>query len=79
MDSRGTHGHYICGVISIMVRKKHHLIMAEYCIGYLYTTMKHPLVLGGPSEIKTTGYTDASLATGPKSNRITGQIIKLDQ
>ena len=58
--------------------RKHHLIMAEYCIGYLYTTMEHPLVLDGPSEIRITGYTDASLTTGPNSRSITGQIIKLN-
>ena len=58
--------------------RKHHLIMAEYCIGYLYTTMEHPLVLDGPSEIRITGYPDASLTTGPNSRSITGQIIKLN-
>jgi len=51
--------------------KQHHLSMAEYCIG--------PLVLGGPEEIHITGYTDASLATGPKRRSITGQIIKLNE
>jgi len=33
--------------------------------GYLYHTKEYPLVLGGPEEIRITGYTDASLATGP--------------
>ncbi len=59
--------------------KQHHLSMAEYCIGYLYHTKEYPLVLGGPEEIRITGYTDASLATGPKSRSITGQIIKLNE
>ena len=52
--------------------KQHHLSMAEYCIGYLYYTH-----LDGPEEIRITSYTDASLATRPKSRSITGQIIKL--
>ena len=51
--------------------------MAEYCIGYLYHTQEYPLVLDGPEEIRITSYTDASLATRPKSRSITGQIIKL--
>ena len=59
--------------------RKHHLAMAEYCIGYLYNTKEYPLVLGGASEIRITGYTDASLATGPNSRSITGQIIKLNE
>jgi hypothetical protein len=58
--------------------RQHHLSMAEYCIGYLYTTKEYPLVLGGSPEIRITGYTDASLATGPNSRSITGQIIKLN-
>ena len=59
--------------------RKHHLAMAEYCIGYLYNTKEYPLVLGGASKIRITGYTDASLATGPNSRSITGQIIKLNE
>jgi len=58
--------------------RQHHLTMAEYCIGYLYTTKEYPLVLGGSPEIRITGYTDASLATGPNSRSTTGQIIKLN-
>ena len=59
--------------------RKHHLAMSEYCIGYLYNTKEYPLVLGGAAEIRITGYTDASLATGPNSRSITGQIIKLNE
>jgi hypothetical protein len=57
--------------------KQHHLSMAEYCIGYVYHTKGYPLVLDGLEEIRITSYTDASLATRPKSRSITGQIIKL--
>lgn len=57
----------------------HHLDMAEYCIAYLNTTKDIPLVLGGDHPIRVVGYTDASLATGPQSRSITGEIIKLNE
>lgn len=57
----------------------HHLDMAEYCIAYLNTTKDIPLVLGGEHPIRVVGYTDASLATGPHSRSITGEIIKLNE
>jgi hypothetical protein len=58
--------------------RKHHMDMAEYCIGYLANTIEIPLVLGGKGSMRIIGYTDASLATGPQSRTITGEIIKLN-
>jgi hypothetical protein len=58
--------------------RSHHLDMAEHCIAYLNTTKDIPLVLGGDYPVRIHGYTDASLATGPRSRSITGQIVKLN-
>ena len=57
---------------------QHHMDMAKYCIGYLYSTKEYPLVLGGDAPIKTVSYTDASLATGPNGRSITAEIHKLN-
>lgn len=57
--------------------RQHHLNMAYYCVGYLYCTKDIPLVLGGTQPIQITGYTDASLGTGPKARSITSQLTKL--
>ena len=53
--------------------RQHHLDMAYYCIGYLYTTKNIPLVLGGPIEFQRTVYSDASLGTGPKGRSLDPQ------
>ena len=58
--------------------RKHHMKMAMYCLSYLFYTKDLPLVLGGKSELQITGYTDASLGTGPKGRSIVGQMIKLN-
>jgi hypothetical protein len=58
--------------------RSHHLDMAEYVISYLNTSINIPLVLGGDQTVSVTGYTDASLATGPKSRSITGEMVKLN-
>ncbi len=57
---------------------QHHMNMALYCVAYLGTTVDMPLVLGGDAELCITGYSDASLATGPKGRSISGQVIKLN-
>ena len=59
--------------------RKHHMKMAIYCLSYLFYTKDLPLVLGGNSELQITGYTDASLGTGPKGRSILGQMIKLNE
>jgi hypothetical protein len=59
--------------------RQHHLDMAYYCIGYLHTTIDYPLVLGGPYPVRVVGYSDASLATGPKSRSITATIMRLNE
>ena len=57
--------------------RQHHLNMAHYCLGYLYTTQDLPLVLGGASAISIDGNTDASLATGPRRRSILGSMVSL--
>jgi hypothetical protein len=57
----------------------HHMNMAYYCVSYLYNTKELPLVLGGSPILKLTGYTDASLGTGPKSKSILGSIVKMNE
>ena len=57
--------------------RQHHLSMAYYCIGYLYTTMDLPLVLGGTSPLTLFGWTDASLGTGPRRRSVLGNISAL--
>jgi hypothetical protein len=57
--------------------RQHHLSMAYYCIGYLYTTMDLPLVLGGTSPLTLFGWTDASLGTGPRRRSVLGNISTL--
>ena len=57
--------------------RQHHLSMAHYCIGYLYTTMDLPLVLGGTSPLSLFGWTDASLGTGPRRRSVLGNISAL--
>jgi hypothetical protein len=57
--------------------RQHHLSMAYYCIGYLFTTMDLPLVLGGTSPLSLFGWTDASLGTGPRRRSVLGNISAL--
>jgi hypothetical protein len=57
--------------------RHHHILMAYYCIGYLHTTIDLPLVLGGTSPISLTGWTDASLGTGPRRRSVLGHITAL--
>lgn len=59
--------------------RQHHMDMAEYCLGYLANTIDVPLVLGGKKKMQLHGYTDASLATGPKSRSITASIVKMNE
>lgn len=58
--------------------RQHHLDMAYYCIGYLYTTKNIPLVLGGPIEFQRTVYSDASLGTGPKGRSPIAVVSKFN-
>jgi hypothetical protein len=58
--------------------RQHHMNMAMYCLGYLYTTVKLPLVLGGlnpPPQLH--GWADASLGTGPRRRSMIGEIAAL--
>ena len=57
--------------------RQHHLNMAYYCLGYLYTTQDLPLVLGGTSPVSIRSNTDASLATGPRRRSILGSMVAL--
>jgi len=58
--------------------RKHHLLMAQHVIMYLYTTIKVPLVLGGKNlPVTPVCYTDSSLATGPKRRSISGYVLKM--
>lgn len=61
------------------VPRQHHMDMAEYCLGYLANTIDVPLVLGGSTDKHIVGYTDASLATGPKGKSITASLVKLHE
>lgn len=56
----------------------HHLSMAFHCIAYLHHTIDIPLVLGGAEPVLLHGYSDASLATGPKRRSIAATITKLN-
>ena len=53
--------------------------MAEYIVGYLITTKKMPLVLGGKGDIKPIVDSDASHGTGPNSRSISGELIRLNE
>ena len=57
--------------------RQYHLSMAFCCIGYLFTTMDLPLVLGGTSPLSLFGWTDASLGTGPCCRSVLGNISDL--
>ena len=57
--------------------RQHHLNMAYYVLGYLYTTQNIPLVLGGTSPVSIRSNTDASLATGPRRRSILGSMVAL--
>jgi hypothetical protein len=57
--------------------RQHHLNMAYYVLGYLYTTQHIPLVLGGTSAVSIRSNTDASLATGPRHRSILGFMVAL--
>jgi len=57
--------------------RRHHFLMAEYCLSYLFYSSDLPLVLGGSPEIQMTGYSDASLATAPKGRSVISSIEKL--
>jgi hypothetical protein len=48
--------------------RQHHLNLANYVSGYLYTMQNIPLVLGGTSPVSIHSNTDASLATGPRTD-----------
>jgi hypothetical protein len=59
-------------------KPRHHLNMAYYVLGYLYTTQNIPLVLGGDtSPVSIRSNTDASLATGPHRRSILGFMVAL--
>jgi hypothetical protein len=53
--------------------------MAEYTVGYLYTTKDMPLVLGGEDNIEPIVDSDASHGTGPNSRSITGELTRLNE
>jgi hypothetical protein len=53
--------------------------MAEYTVGYLYTTKDMPLVLGGEDDIEPIVDSDASHGTGPNSRSITGELTRLNE
>ena len=57
----------------------HHLKMAFRLVSYLNNTKELPLCLGGKKQIGVTGYSDASLATGPNSRSIAGEVTKLNE
>ena len=57
--------------------RQHHMNMSLYCIGYLYTTIDLPLVLGGISPLQLHGWADASLGTGPRRRSVIGEIATL--
>jgi hypothetical protein len=57
--------------------RQHHMNMSLYCIGYLYTTLDLPLVLGGISPLQLHGWADASLGTGPRRRSVIGEIATL--
>ena len=54
--------------------KKHHMRMAQYCLGYLYTTKDMPLVLGGKDDFRNHVYVDTSLGTAPKCRSISAHM-----
>ena len=56
----------------------HHLKMAFRIVGYLNNTKALPLCLGGKKPIEVIGYSDASLATGPNSRSVVGELTKLN-
>jgi hypothetical protein len=58
---------------------QHHMDMAYYVMGYLYTTIDLPLVLGGDSDISVQVYFDSSHGTGPRSRSISGIVGKLNE
>ena len=53
--------------------------MAEYTVGYLYTTKDMPLVLGRKDDIEPIVDSDASHGTGPHSRSITGELPRLNE
>ena len=59
--------------------RQHHMDMAEYVIGYLYTTKDMPLVLGGEDTIQPIVDADASHGTGPNSRSISGELTRLNE
>ena len=59
--------------------RQHHMDMAEYTVGYLYTTKDMPLVLGGEDDIEPIIDSDASHGTGPNSRSITGELTRLNE
>ena len=59
--------------------RQHHMDMAEYTVGYLYTTRNMPLVLGGEDDIEPIVDSDASHGTGPNSRSITGELTRLNE
>jgi hypothetical protein len=57
--------------------RQHHIDMAEYTVGYLYTTNKDmPLV---QDDIEPIVDSDASHGTGPNSRSISGELIRLNE
>jgi hypothetical protein len=61
----------------------HHLKMGKLVLSYLYHSKDLPLVLGGPlsedNKIQLTGYSDASLGTGPKGRSVKAHMFKLGE
>jgi hypothetical protein len=64
----------------------HHMKMGKCVCAYLHHTRDIPLIIGGDHQlinekeeyaIKVTGYTDASLGTGPKGRSIKAEMFKL--
>jgi hypothetical protein len=58
--------------------RHHHLSMAYYWIGYIFTTIDLTLVLGGTAPLCLNGWTDASLGTGPCRRSVLSNISALD-